>query len=93
MKEVCDTLGLTFNEKKTKIVKATKEFSFLKIKYRVVGKRLVKTLVRSGIVRMRRKLKKFKIKVDHGVMELDDVYNSMQSWLAHAKLAQSYHTV
>ena len=93
MKEVCDTLGLTFNEKKTKIVKATKGFSFLKIKYRVVGKRLVKTLVRSGIVRMRRKLKKFKIKVDNGVMELDDVYNSMQSWLSHAKLAQSYHTV
>jgi hypothetical protein len=93
MKEVCDTLGLTFNEKKTKIVKATKGFSFLKIKYRVVGKRLVKTLVRSGIVRMRRKLKKFKIKVDNGVMELDDVYNSVQSWLAHAKLAQSYHTV
>ena len=42
---------------------------------------------------MRRKLKKFKIKVDNGVMELDDVYNSMQSWLSHAKLAQSYHTV
>lgn len=93
MKVVCNSLGLKFNEKKTKIVKATKGISFLKIKYRVVGKRLVKTLVRSGIVRMRRKLKKFKTKVDNGVMELDDVYNSIQSWLAHAKLAQSYHTV
>lgn len=93
MKNVCNALGLTFNEKKTKIVKATKGFAFLKIKYRVVGKRLIKTLVRSGIVRMRRKLKKFKRKVDDGVMKLDDVYNSMQSWLAHAKLANSYHTV
>jgi len=93
MRDVCNNLGLTFNEKKTKIVKATKGFSFLKIKYRVVGSRLVKTLARSGIVRMRRKLKKFKIKVDNGVMKLDDVYNSMQSWLSHAKLAQSYHTV
>ena len=93
MKDVCNALGLTFNEKKTKIVKATRGFSFLKIKYRVVGSHLVKTLARSGIVRMRRKLKKFKIKVDNGVMKLDDVYNSMQSWLSHAKLAQSYHTV
>jgi hypothetical protein len=93
MKEVCNTLGLTFNEKKTKIVKATKGFSFLKIQYRVVGNRLIKTLVRSGIVRMRRKLKKFKKKVDSGAMKLDDVYNSIQSWLAHAKLAQSYHSV
>ena len=93
MKEVCNILGLTFNEKKTKIVKATKGFSFLKIKYRVAGKRIIKTLVRSGIVRMRRKLKKFKKKVDCGEMKLDDVYNSMQSWLAHAKLANSYHTV
>lgn len=32
-------------------------------------------------------------KVDRGEMKLDDVYNSMQSWLAHAKLANSYHTV
>ena len=93
MKEVCNILGLTFNEKKTKIVKATKGFSFLKINYRVAGKRIIKTLVRSGIVRMRRKLKKFKKKVDRGEMKLDDVYNSMQSWLAHAKLANSYHTV
>lgn len=93
MKILCKKLGLTFNEKKTKIVKATKGFSFLKIKYRVVGKKLIKTLVRSGTVRMRRKLKKFKRKVDSGIMELDGVYESMQSWLAHAKLAKSYHTV
>jgi len=93
MKQVCNTLGLTFNEKKTKIVKATKGFSFLKIKYHVVGKRLIKALVRSGIVRMRRKLKKFKRKVDMGLMSLDDVYNSIQSWIAHSKLAKSYHTV
>ena len=93
MKKICEKLGLTFNEKKTKIVKATKGFSFLKIKYRVAGKKLIKTLVRSGTVRMRRKLKKFKKKVDSGIMKLDDVYNSIQSWLAHAKLAKSYHTV
>ena len=93
MKVICNKLGLTFNAKKTKIVKATKGISFLKIKYRVVGKKLIKTLVRSGIVRMRRKLKKFKKKVDNGTMKLDDVYNSIQSWLTHAKLAKSYHTV
>ena len=59
----------------------------------IVGKKLIKTLVRSGTVRMRRKLKKFKKKVDSGLMKLDDVYESIQSWLAHAKLAKSHHTV
>lgn len=30
--------------------------------------------------------------VDSNRPTLDDVYNSMQSWLAHAKIALSYHT-
>lgn len=42
---------------------------------------------------MRRKLKKYVAKVENGDMTLDDVYASMQSWLAYAKIANSYHTV
>ena len=94
MKEVVTRLGLRFNAKKTKIVKATRGFVFMKVRYRVTkdGK-IVKTLVRSGITRMRRKLKKLYKKCQLGLLKLDNVYDSIQSWLAHAKVAKSYHTV
>lgn len=85
---------LQFNDKKTFITKTSKGFTFLKVKYRIKSSgAVVRTLDESGITRMRRKLKKFKIKVDEGKMEMDDVFASMQSWMAHAKIAESYHAV
>lgn len=92
MKQIADELGLTFNDKKTRIVKSTRGFVFMKVRYRIAptGK-IIKSLTKAGIVRMRRKLKKFRGLVDRGDMTLDDVYNSMQSWLAHTKVAMSYH--
>ena len=87
--------GLTFNPKKTVIVKMTKGFTFLKIHYRLAQNgKVIRTLSHSSVVRMRRKLKKFKAKVDTGQMTVEDVYNSVQSWISHAKYAkQSYHSV
>lgn len=93
LKTLANKLGLAFNVKKTHIIKATKGFEFLKIKYRVKGNKIIKTLTRSGTVRMRRKLKKYYYRVQQGLMSLDDVYNSIQAWLSHAKLAKSYKTV
>lgn len=91
MIEICNELGLKFNAKKTRIIKMTKGVNFMKIKYRVTptGK-LIKKLSKSGITRMRKKLKKFKDLVDKERMTLDDVYNSMQSWVAHSYSASSY---
>lgn len=92
MKAVCDELGLTFNDKKTKIVKMSKGFVFMKVRYRVTSTgKIIRILTRAGIVRMRRKLKKFRRLVDNNQMTLDDVYNSIQSWLAHSKVAMGYH--
>jgi hypothetical protein len=93
LKILANKLGLAFYVKKTHIIKATKGFEFLKIKYRVKGNKIIKTLTRSGTVRMRRKLKKYYSRVQQGLMSLDDVYNSIQAWLSHAKLAKSYKTV
>lgn len=93
MKEIAEDLGLKFNLKKTRIVKISKGFTFMKVKYFVskTGK-VIRTLVRSGIVRMRHKLKKFKKLLDNSQMSLDDIYASMQSWLEHSKIAKSYRT-
>lgn len=85
--------GLRLNEKKTYIVKLTKGVTFLKVRYRIVGNRTVKTMHKSGITRMRRKMKRFVGIVKAGKMTKDDVYVSVQSWVAHAKIARTYRTV
>lgn len=93
LSELAKQYGLNFNDKKTHVVKLTKGFTFLKIKYHVdENGKTIKRLVRSGIVRERRKLKKFKGKVECGEMSLNDVYNNIQSWKAHSKIAKCYTT-
>lgn len=93
MQAVSKELGLTFNSKKTRIVKISRGFVFMKVRYRVTSTgKIVRTLAKSGTIRMRRKLKKYKHLVSSGQMTLDDVYNSIQSWLAHSQIAKSYHT-
>lgn len=94
MKVVCNDLGLVFNEKKTKVVKISKGFMFMKVRYRVTDSgKIVRTLAKSGTIRMRRKLKKFRRLVDNGQMTMEDIFNSVQSWVAHSKVAMSYRTV
>lgn len=93
MNYIVERLGLKFNTKKTYITKSTKGFTFMKVRYYVckdTGK-IIRKLDPKGITRMRRKLKKYKEKVDNGKMSLDDVYISMQSWLEHSKIAKSYY--
>lgn len=85
--------GLTLNTKKTMIVPLTKGFTFLKVCYQADGNRTVKTLAKAGIVRMRRKLKKYVGLVNRGKMSIDDVYASVQAWLAHSRIAKSYRAV
>ena len=94
MQETVTKLGLKFNPKKTYITKATKGFTFMKVRYFVTKDdcKIIRKLDPSGATRMRRKLKKYKVLVDEGKMSLDDVYASMQSWLEHAKIAKSYNT-
>lgn len=93
LKEEAAKCGLTLHPKKTQIVKLTKGFTFLKIRYRISHEKTIKTLDRSGIVRMRRKMKKFTKMVGKTKLTADDVYASVQSWVAHAKVAMAYHTV
>lgn len=91
MEAIVKELGLNFSIKKTHIVKMSRGFTFMKIHYFITPEgKIVKTLTRPGITRMRRKLKKFRHLVDIGKLSCDDVYNSIQSWIAHAEIAMSY---
>ncbi len=92
--ELCHSLGIVMNVKKTQIVKLSRGFTFLKTKfsYSSTG-RIIKKPARKGITGMRRKLKKFRRWVDEGRMTFDDVNTSYQSWRGHLKKCNSYRTL
>lgn len=88
-----EEIGLTMNAKKTAITKASKGVKFLQVHYRVTETgHLVKSLVRAGIVRMRRKLKKFAKMVQRGIMRLDDAFASFSAWFGNSYHADAYRT-
>lgn len=90
IKEISARLGLNLNMKKTRIVKATRGFTFLKIRYVVTQTgHVIKKIAKSSVVRMRRKLKKFRHLVDAGKMTLDDVFAAFKSWLGYMKCAKT----
>jgi hypothetical protein len=79
--EVCDSLGIAINTKKTKIVKLSDGVEFLKGKYVLLktGK-IVRLSRKDSTKRMRRKLKKFKSLIEAKNMSFDDVRRAYQSW-------------
>lgn len=93
IREMCKKLGIKLNEKKTKIKKIEKGFVFLKRKFSLTETgAVVKRLCRTSITRMRRKLKKFKKKLDEGKMNFDGIKASFNSWLSYAYKTKSYKT-
>ena len=94
MIKICDELGLKFNAKKTMIVKSTKGFTFLKVKYRVLDDgTILRSLTRKGVTRMRRKLKKLHKMFECGEIDIVDIYNSIQSWISHTRGTKSKSTI
>jgi RNA-directed DNA polymerase len=92
--EICSELGIKINQKKTKIVSLYDGFWFLKGKYSLLSSgKIICKADRKGCIRMRRKLKKFKIMLDKGEMKLSDIYTSYQSFRSHLLKFDSYHLV
>ena len=90
MKKIAKELGLTFNEKKTRVVKSTRGFVFMKVRYRITptGK-IVSVLTKAGIVRMRRKLKKFRRLVDNGDMTLEAIRGICKQFFTFSMIFRS----
>lgn len=94
MKDVCSELKLTLNTKKTQIKKLSGGFTFLKVKYKVLktGK-IIKRPTRQSITRTRRKLKRFRKKLDEGTMSLPAIVRSYGSARSSLKHTRSYRSV
>lgn len=91
---ICDKLGIVLNRKKTKIAKLSRGFVFLKVRFYLTDSgKVVKKIYKRSIVKMRRKLKAFRRFVDDGIMTMEDVEMSMQSWTAYASNFDAYYAI
>ena len=93
--ELAEEMGVALSEKKCRITPFRHHsFTFLKIRFRLEesGKVTMK-LSRNSIKAMRRKLTIFRRWVDEGKLQPEDVFQSYQSWRAHAKRCDSYDTL
>lgn len=90
---LCEQYRIALNRKKTQIVKISHGFTWLHVQFHIepTGK-IVRTMGRASVTRCRRKLRDFRQRVDDGKMTVDNVGDSLQSWLAYAKTFSSYET-
>jgi len=95
IQKICGSLGITINQKKTKITKLKYGVKFLKGIYSIseTGK-IIRRADPDSRKRMRRKLKKFKKLLQAGKISCIDVYDGYQSWRGnYLKRFDAYHTV
>lgn len=94
IRQQCSELGIVINEKKTRIVKLSRGFVFLKKRffYADTG-RIVVRPCRESITRERRKLKKQAALYNQGLMTLDQITRSYQSWRGGMLKLDAHHTV
>lgn len=75
------SLGITINERKTRVVKLTRGFTFLKKRFRFTGSgRIVVTPIPKSLARERRKLRIHARMVAEGSMTLEQSYVSYMSF-------------
>lgn len=90
----CAELGIDLNPRKTRVVKLTRGFTWLKkrIFYTETGRIVVKPC-RDSITRERRKLKKMARMVADGIMTPEQVEQSYQSWRGGMKRLDAHRSV
>lgn len=78
---LCSSLGITINERKTRAVKLTRGFTFLKKRFRFTESgRIVVTPIPKSLARERRKLRTHARMVAEGRMTLEQAYVSYMSF-------------
>ena len=89
IREEAKRFGVSMNDRKTQIIKLSRGFAFLKIRFILTDSGfVVRKLGRESITRERRKIKKLAKKLPP-----EDVKTSFTSWKGHAKRCHSRRTV
>lgn len=90
----CEELGIVINRRKTRIVRLSRGFTFLKKKFSFAENgRIVVRPSRESVTRERRKLKKQRKMIDCGLMTPEQVERSYQSWRGGMKRLDAHRTV
>lgn len=85
IKEKAAELGLFVNDHKTQIVKLSRTFKYLQIRYTLTDTgRVIRRINPKNITRERRKLKAYRRLLDRGEIEYEDIELSFKSWLGDA---------
>lgn len=92
---LAEDMGIAMSDRKNIITPFQHHsFTFLKMRVRLMENgKVVMKLSRKSIKSIRRKMDVFRRWLDEGRMEPEDVFQSYQSWRAHAKRCNSYDTL
>lgn len=94
IKGIYASLGIRLNEKKTKIVKLSRGFTFLKTHFIITDTgKVVKRICRESVTRERRKLKKFAKLNEQGEMSFAEIREAYNSWRGYASQKDAYKTI
>lgn len=94
IRRICAGLKININEEKTRIVKLSHGFTFLKTKiYMEDTGKIIRMPCHKAVVRERRKLKKQKKLLDAGIMEFSDIRCSYSSWRGSMKYRNARKTI
>lgn len=94
IKKIAEKLKLHLNLKKTRIVKLTRQFTFLKIRYRLFkGGKVLMRLTSDTFHREHRKLKKLYKKMKLDIIPYKDIENQFKSWRGNASKYHNHEAV
>jgi len=89
-----EAAGITVNKKKTQIVNLKHSFSFLKTRFFITASgKVIKKPCRVSVTRERRKLKRQAVLVEKGIMTVEEVLQSYQSWRGSMQHRNAYKTI
>lgn len=92
--EICNEYGIFINQKKTQIVKLTKTFTFLKVRYNLTetGK-VIRRINKDSVTRERRKLKKFRKMLDENRITYKEIQEQYNSWRGNLKYYSAHNVM
>lgn len=94
MQEICDSLQIKLNLKKTQIIKLSHGFKFLKARiYLTKTGKIVRKMSQKNVTTERRKLKKLKRKLEEGTIDFPHIQMQYQSWRSFALKFDAWRTI
>lgn len=82
----CDELGLSLNDKRTRIYRLDESFPYLKKRVKLTNSgKVIMRLQRENVTRERKRLRKQKEMFDRGEITFEIIKQSYQAWRAYAK--------